>query len=304
MHKWKIKSQVDHYALEVFLDCTARISKEISDIVAGQGTNVENEVTVPNAIRNISTGLRNIYLDGNGSLIKRCLEDPNMHPFRYPDQEAYSIEATQRIPKYEADIVLVDGSKHHIVMPEHDMKTVAHPLFGVSYKKDYTVRLTNPFELSAQPIKFNKWMNKKVVMVDNCVFTSQDLLRIMANQEGAHRNELTPFVSPIRLTVDKHEKFLAISKVRFGFYSYLEVFSLFTGWYTVERTKLILSDLPWSRSNGKIEGLRNVIRKCPSDKVIKVPNVKNIASPFIALGHDMEVQGDYREGVVTTIRIP
>ena len=304
MQKWRIKSQVDHHALMVFLECTARISKAISDIVEGQGTNAENEVTVPNAIRNISTGLRSIYLDGNGSLVKRCLEDPNIHPFRYPDQEAYSIEATQRIPRYEADVVLVDGSKHHIVMPEHDMKTVAHPLFGVSYKKDYTVRLTSPFDKSAHPIKFSKWMNKKTVMVDNFVFTSQELLREMANQEGAHRNEQLPFVAPLHLGGDKHERYRAISKVRFGFYSYLGIFSLFTGWYTVERTKLMLSDLPWSRSYGKIEGLRNVIQECPSDKQIKVPNVTNISSPFIILGHNMEVKGDYQEGVMTTIRIP
>ncbi len=236
--------------------------------------------------------------------MKRCLEDPNIHPLKNPNPKAKTITATERISRVEADIVIADGSEHHVVLPEHDLKTIVRPLYGLTYNEDATISMKSPFDKTTHPIKFNKWMNQKVVMVDNLEYTAMEVLRIMASREGAHRDEQIPFATPVDIDEDKNERYRAISKVRFGMLSYLEVFSFFTGWYTVERIKHSLVDVAWSGPLAIFEGIRTVIGKCPNETTMTAIGVRNSASPMIMLGHEMEVRGDYSKGITTTMGIP
>ena len=70
--------------------------------------------------------------------------------------------------------------------PEGEHRITIDALYGVRYEGEGIFAMESPFDVMAEPIKFKSWVNGKVIQVDEIVFRARDLLRLIANKEGAH----------------------------------------------------------------------------------------------------------------------
>ena len=90
-----------------------------------------------------------------------------------------------------------------------------------------------PFNTDVQPQKFKAWMNTKVLQIDDVTFTAKDLLREIANNEGAHLGEskklAMPDASGLNFDNVKNQRYKTINTVKFGGLSYAQHFVICTG---------------------------------------------------------------------------
>lgn len=98
-------------------------------------------------------------------------------------------------------------------------------------------------------MKFSRWMNMKVLQVDDAVLSAERVLRLLANYEGAHieLNEMTLDNSstPVnaRLADNNDELYRRGNWVTFGGVSYFQIFTLLVGVYLVNTTRETLRRL-------------------------------------------------------------
>ena len=255
--------------------------------------------------RQISVALRKIILDGNGAMLKRCIENPEIHPMKAPTETAKTLRATQSFNEQNIELAFADGSSKIIRIPEHDYTVSVHPLFGINHQSESRSVLTTPFDLTARTVKFSRWMNTKILEVNDMQFDARSILHLMAVNEGAHNNERLPMMGPVLPDEDNNSRYSAINGVKFGVFSYMQFFSLFTGLYLVRRVREALEEVPLAGGDPRAKEIRQLIhlypRSFPSDMNSSVSIVTN---PFYVLGNNAELVGDYSEGISTTMRIP
>ena len=91
--------------------------------------------------------------------------------------------------------------------------------------------------------------------------------------------------------------------LRFGGLTYLQLFSLFTGLYIVNRTRPMLDNLPFPNDNHSVGYICNQIAKSPRSFASE-SNIEISISPMFILERDGNVRGDYGLDMVTTFKIP
>ena len=87
---WEIRTNVNHQFLYNFLECVMEISHALQGLAGNWKPGKTAKVVVQgplmiSATRRISTAVRKIMLDGNGSLLKRCVDRPDIHPLKAPE---------------------------------------------------------------------------------------------------------------------------------------------------------------------------------------------------------------------------
>ena len=118
------------------------------------------------------------------------------------------------------ELGFADGKRTTVQIPEYEQRTTIHPLYGVRHESGQTFIFDMPFNTDARPQKFKAWMNSKVLQIDDVTFTAKDLLREIANNEGAHLGESKKLSMPdaSSLTFDnvKNQRYKAVNTVKFG----------------------------------------------------------------------------------------
>ena len=204
---WKIRPNVSHQALYNLLECVMAIAQAVKGITGTwqPGTEKESKVSSPlmvSTARRISTSTRKLLLDGKGSLLKKCVIEPDMHPLITP-KNAAAVNFVRHFEEQQFSLGWADGVSRDITMPAFNHTTTIHPLYGVHNINGTKFELYNPFDHAADPVKFHKWMNTKIVEIDDHHFKAEQLLRDMSNKEGAHIEDNPAMIVPDDLTIDK-----------------------------------------------------------------------------------------------------
>ena len=255
--------------------------------------------------RQISVALRKLLLDGNGSLLKRCIQHPEMHPMKAPVDNAKTLRGLRSFKKQDLVLSFADGSSSTLNIPAYDHIVTVHPLFGIHHESDRRSVITSPFDLRAKTVKFSKWMNAKILEVHEMHFDARSVLHLMAIKEGAHTSERLPFVGPVLPDEDNDSRYSAIDGIKFGVFSYMQFFSVFTGLYLTNRVREALGLVASTNDDARAKEMCQLIQLYPRAFPLHMNCSVSIAyNPFYVLGKRGELVGDYTHGVSTTMRIP
>jgi len=257
--------------------------------------------------RHISVSLRKLLLDGNGHLVKSCLADPNLHPPKQPSPNAGPITFVQKFNRPKMELGFADGKRTTIEIPEYEQRTTIHPLYGLRHESGQVFTFDMPFDTEAKPLKFKKWMNTKILQVDNSTFSAENLLREVVNNEGAHIGDGKKLAMPdaSALTFDnlRNERYRAVNAVKFGGLSYAQNFVICTGLYIASRSKTLIGHLPLDKNNKAVADICKKIDGSP-ERISGRGKMENQTYHAVVLGADLDVRPESIGGYSTLLKIP
>ena len=307
---WQIRPNVSQQALYNLLECVMEIAQAVKGLASTwqPGATSASKVSSPlmvSTARRISTSIRKILLDGNGSLLKLCVVEPNIHPLRSPHPRG-PMNFVRRFEEQRYTLGWADGVSRNVTVPAFDHTTTVHPLYGVQHMAGVKFGLYNPYDHDAEPIRFQKWMNTRIIEIDGHQFKAEQLLRDMSNKEGAHIEDNLAMLVPDDLNIDKDKNTLhrLANGVRFGSMTYLQIFSFYTGLYMTNRTRAMLGQLPFPEGNQAVEYICEAIADSPRSIVTDNADIQLTSYPLAVLGRDRHLRGDYSSGIASTFRIP
>lgn len=241
---WKLREQASFGDLLAFLGCIVNIMDAFDTI---RESDPRHSLRLVFVARRVSVSLRKMMLDGGGRLLKSCLHEPRIHPLKPPAPSARQVVAVQKLRAVEVKAVSKErGKEATFDAPEGEHRITIDPLFGVRYEDEGVFAMESPFELEEEPIKFKSWLTRKVLQVDDMVFRAVDLLRLVANKEGAHIERgdhvILPDASAITME-SKNAKYEAVNALKFGGLSYPQIFCMFTALYVVRRSRDLLDGI-------------------------------------------------------------
>lgn len=107
-------------------------------------------------------------------------------------------------------------------------------------------------EWTAEPICLNAWLDLGVLQVNSVSYTVCDLLKLIANAEGAHYTDVLPAligrgVNPEDIGTGGEMKYSLANAVRFGFFAYPQIIVFFTGLYLIRRVQELVQSLQADR---------------------------------------------------------
>ena len=307
---WEIRPNVSQQALYNLLECVMEIAQAVKGLGSTwqPGMTTTSQVSSPLMVataRRISTSIRKILLDGNGSLLKQCVVEPNIHPMRSLDRLG-PMNFVRHFEEQRFTLGWADGVSRDITVPAFDHTTTIHALYGVRHLAGTKFALYNPFDREAEPVKFQRWMNTRIIEIDGHEFRAEQLLRDMSNKEGAHIEDNQAMLVPYDLNIDRDRNTLhrLANSVRFGSMTYLQIFSLYTGLYVANRVRPMLGHLPFPEGNPAVEYICEAIAESPRSIETDNADVQLNSFPLAVLGHDRQLQGDYSSGIRSTFRAP
>ena len=303
--RWKIRQSVHPISVLTILECLVEIAYALEEFGQIARQPKTSGVLMLAKTRQISVALRKILLDGNGSLLKRCIQNPKIHPMKAPADNAKTLRARQSFMEQEFVLQFADGSSSTLKIPEHDYMVSVHPLFGINHESESRSVLTTPFDFAAGTVKFSKWLNTKILECNGMQFDIKSILHLMAVKEGAHTNELLPMMGPVLPDEDIRTRYSAIDGIKFGVFSYMQFFSLFTGLYLANRSREAFEPGALASIDPRAEEMCQLIHLYPRDfPLLMYSTVSVAANPLYVLGKNDELVGDYSRGISTTMRIP
>ena len=306
---WQVRENVNQQALYSFLECVMQIAQSLRGLLGEDHhlTVGSREVQAPllvAASRNISVSIRKILLERH-ALLKRCFADPAMHPLK-PITNNVPSRFKRHFEEQTIILGMTDGVSKSFTMPAFTHVAKLYPLHGVEYVGGMQFRLFNPFNHDAEPVKVNRWMNVSLLEIDGRAFKVEHVLREMSNKEGAHIEDNPTFLLPASLNIDHDKSALHRSGngLRFGGLTYLQLFSIFTGLYIVNRTRAVLDNLPFAKDNQAVEVICQIISQTPRSITTEKANIELNSFPLAVLGWDWSLRGDYSAGITTIYRSP
>ena len=302
---WQIRPNVHPITVLTLLECVTEIASALEEFGQIARQHTPSGTLMLAKTRQISVALRKILLDGNGALLKRCIDNPEMHPMKASAENAKTLRGTQSFEKQELLIEFADGASSSLKIPAYDHVVSVHPLYGIHHESENRSVLTSPFDTTAKTVKFSKWMNTKLLEVDGMQFDARSIMHLMAVNEGAHTNERLPMMGPILPDEDKNSRYSALNGIKFGVFSYMQFFSFFAGLYVVNRVRETLASVVTTNNDPRAKEMCQVINLYPQDFPSQMYASVSIATnPLIVLGKQGEIVGDYQKGTSTTMRIP
>ena len=318
---WEIHPKVDSFTFERFAGCMADIAESVKVV---NERCFQRRLTIHSfdkAARDVSVAIRKVLLDGGGYLFKECVE-PRLHPLRDPKRRRRKgLRPDVLVEKHggmSIDYTVGESEDQKtFTAPAYEHRTVVNPLYGLLRMGKEQYRLDDPFDLSAEPIKYGRWLNLQVLQVGDAVLSAERILQLLANYEGAHveSNQMTRFNASgpidVKLPDRKDELYRKGTWITFGGVSYLHIFALLVGVYLVNMTKETLKRCPEETSKRlHIAHLSESILQSPSRIASPTLDLKkgfNMGMVFHNTGdpnNPIELVGDLKNPGITTIQVP
>lgn len=238
MCRWNVRKEASAGRVFDFLSCIVDIMDAFDTIREPDPVDPMRLVFVA---RRVSVPLRKLMLDGNGTLLKSCVAEPRFHPLMRPAEDSQPVEVVQKLKPVTVTAVFEkEGKEATFVAPEAEHRITLHPLFGIRYEADGIFAMGSPFNLTAEPIKFKAWINSELIQLDEIVLKTGDMIRLIANKEGAHIEPGYKVMLPDANTAmmeSKNFRYESVNAVKFGGLSYAQLFCMFTALYVVSRSK-------------------------------------------------------------------
>ncbi|MDE0630653.1 MAG: hypothetical protein OXH73_04040 [Caldilineaceae bacterium] len=310
---WNINERASHSDLRSFLQAVVNISLTLQNVDKRQFNAQETSsvVVLPQVIfvaESMSIAIRKLMLGGRKALLRKCIHKPDFHPLALFSSFA-SVTITWPGERVRVDVSHQDGRNEKVELPVIDHFTIIYPVYGIHHVRGMTFGIHDPFDYNSEPIKVTKWLNTRVVEIDGQQFSAEQVLRFMANKEGAHSEDNPAMIFPkgydgIMNQMKWDKSHSLFNEIKFGELTYLHLFTLFTGFYVVNMVKTILPQLPFSSNDSSINYIANQISQAPSSFSVKRVPITSGIGKAVFIDENLEVEGDYNSKNESYIKSP
>ena len=162
-----------------------------------------------------------------------------------------------RSDRLECEFGFKNGKRETVVVPEAEHEIEVGRLNGVDFVEEGWCTVHEPFDLSEPRITMDDWLSLKAVQVSSVGYTVRDALRIVADYEGAHTNEMVAWVAvgvnPEDLDRGRNMKYRIINCVRFGCLSYVQNLVMYAGLYVIRESQHLLAEAEQAARFGELQ---------------------------------------------------
>ncbi|MCY3815988.1 MAG: hypothetical protein OXG59_06800 [Gammaproteobacteria bacterium] len=200
------------------------------------------------AVRQMSVSIRKLCIDKQGAALMRAIDSPTFHPLGGEKGRFRQVSIAWTAERQEWGLEFEDGRHEKIIVPDRSFEIQVGRLYGIVFLGDEVCALHSPFDFAAEPICLNAWLDLGVLQVNSVSYTVCDLLKVIANAEGAHYTDALPAligrgVNPEDIGKGGEMKYSLANAVRFGFFTYPQIIVFFTGLYLIRRVQELLQSL-------------------------------------------------------------
>ena len=229
-------------------------------------------------VRQISIPLRKLCLDDEGALLKKTIASPTFHPLGGQKGRYRRAKISWRSERREGVFAYADGKTETVVVPETEHEIEIGRLYGVDFLEDGWCAIHSPFDLKARPVSLDAWLDAQALQVNSVSYTVKDALRLVADYEGAHTNELPAWVAagvnPEDIDKGRNMKYRLVNSVYFGCLSYVQVVALYTALYLTGRMQQLLAKSANTLAGLDASLVERSIRHIRADLVLRARIVK------------------------------
>ena len=299
---WQLHPKVHPMTVDKFVDvmidlgCAAERLRDPKSLFKTDGGWPVFQATV----RQMSVPLRKLCLDENGALLKKTITSPTFYPLGGPKGRYRRATMSWRSKRQEWSVGYADGRRQTVVVPENEHVIEIGRLYGVDFLRDRWCVIHSPFDLMARPVALDAWLDAKALQINSVSYTIRDALRLVADYEGAHTNELCAWnaigVNPEDMDRGRNMKYRLANSVYFGRLSYIHVVTLYTALYLTGQTQQLLA-----KTSNKLAGVdaapvERLIRNIRTDLSLRA-RIVDATHPMIVVGKS-DVAGNRRRSPV------
>ena len=151
----------------------------------------------------------------------------------------------------------------------------------------------------ARSVPLDAWLDAKALQVNSVSYTVRDALRLVADYEGAHTNELLAEVAvggnPEAVDKGRNMKYRLVNSVSFGCLSYVHVVALYMALYLTGKMQQLLVQSGNTLAGVDASPVERSIRHIRTDLVFRA-RIVNATQEMIVVGKS-DVPGNRRRPV-------
>ena len=238
-------------------------------------------------VRQLSVPLRKLCLDDEGALLKKTIASPTFHPLGGQKGRYGRAKIRWHSERREALFTYADGKTRTAVVPETEHEIEFGRLYGVDFLEDESCAIHSPFDLMARPVPLDAWLDAKALQINSVSYTVRDALRLVADYEGAHTNELPAWVAvgvnPEDVDKGKSMKYRLVNSVYFGCLSYVHVVALYTALYVTGQMQQLLARSGNTLAGVEASAVERSIRHIRTNLVVRA-RIINVTHEMIVTG--------------------
>ena len=245
---WQLRSDVHPMTVNTLLDSVIDLGSAVEGLLSKRSLfDTDGGWRVLQAVvRQISVPLRKLCIDSEGALLQKTIARPTFHPLGGRKGPYRRATMSWRSERRECVFGYANGKKETIVVPEATHEIEIGRLYGVDFLDDGWCAIHSPFDLTACPTPLEEWLQAKALQVNSVGYTVKDTLKLVADYEGAHSNELPAFVAvgvnPEDIDKGRNMKYRLVNSVYFGCLSYVHIVVLFGALYITRRMQQLLAE--------------------------------------------------------------
>ena len=278
---WVLNARAHPLTVNKTIDCIVEIIGAIRNLTERKELIGANEGwrIIQALVRQLSVPVRKLCIDDRGSLLKGVVVNPMFHQLGGIKGKFRRTTIKWRVPKREWVLGYEDGRRENVVVPETEHEIEIGRLYGVEFLEDGWCRIGIPFDLVSEPIQMDDWLKYKVLQVNSVGYTLKDALKLVADYEGAHTNDLPAFiavgVNPEDIDKGRNMKYRLTNAVHFGCLSYIQLVTLYTGLYVIRRIQELIEENGYSLNGVDVKELANLLRGVQTDYSVRARLVQN-----------------------------
>ena len=286
---WQLHSDVHPMTVGTFLDSVLDLGSAAAGLLDKKSLfDTEGGWRVlQSVVRQISVPLRKLCLDNDGALLRKTIASPTFHPLGGQKGRYRRATISWRSERREWVLGNADGTRETIIVPETEHEIEIGRLYGVDFLEDGWCAIHSPFDLTVRPVPLDAWLDAKALQVNSVSYTVRDALRLVANYEGAHTNELPAWVAvgvnPEDIDKGGNMKYRLVNSVYFGCLSYVHVVALYTALYVTGQMQQLLAISGNMLAGVDTSSVDRSIRDLRTDLVLRARIVK-ATQEMIAVG--------------------
>ena len=243
---WSLDPRAHPLTVGPLLDCVAELGSSAQGLVEKRPL-FESDGgwrILQSIVRQMSVPLRKLCLDDDGGLLSKVVADPSFHPLGGKKSRYRRAAMSWRTERREWVLGYENGKRETVVVPEAEHAIEVGRLYGIDFAEEGWCAVHSPFDSSVLRTTLAEWLSSKAVQVNSVGYSVRDVLRIVADYEGAHSNDMVAWlavgVNPEEFDRGRNMKYRIINCVHFGCLSYAHILAMYSGLYIIREMQRLL----------------------------------------------------------------
>ena len=270
--EWSWNEQAHPMTVNAMLECVTELATAAQrlPIATKQADESTALLLLQTAVRQMSVPIRKLCLEGKNNLIQRAIAEPQFLPIG-GDKGNYSKAIMKwKTQRHEWVLGYEGGKKEEVIVPETEHEIEIGRLYGIEFQEDGWCQIRSPFDGTGSRVGMDTWLATKILQVNSISYAVRDVLKLVADFEGAHTNDQLPVFVAVGVKPDDFDKgarkrYRMANCVYFGCLSYIQLVVIYSGLYIIRMMQNLIQKHPHCKDGVNVAGVAEVIAAVKSD---------------------------------------